>query len=702
MATTASPPQPRSSGFGQLQRLGKSLMLPIALLPAAGILLRLGQEDLLGKIQVPVLGPFFVAMSTAGDQIFKNLGLLFAVGVAIGFAKKADGSTALSAVAGYLVITGVFTAMSPVVLAGQVDTAGKPLTINYGAFAGIIVGLITAWLFDRYHTIQLPPYLGFFGGRRFVPIVVSLGCLITGFAMSYFYPWFNTGLTSVGSFITGTGIIGAFFYGVANRLLIPFGLHHILNIYVWFMHGSYDGPKGVVTGELTRFAQGDPTAGRLTAGFYPILMFGLAGAALAMIHTAKPGQKKAATGILTAGALTAFLTGVTEPLEFAFMFAAFPLFVLHALLTGLSMAIAYALDIHLGFSFSAGLFDLLLYGTSSAAKNIPLLVGMGVGFFVLYYVVFRFAIQFWNLRSPGREPEEAAHDSADDAAAENAATATSRADDLIAAFGGATNLINVDACITRLRIEVIDKNAVDKARLRALGAAGVIDVGNNVQAVFGVHSDVLKEEMRSALARTAGDVPAATPPAASTVTPAVETATPTRVTTGSTEGPITGATAVITPTVATGVLAPVPGTAIPLHDVSDGTFADGIIGHGAAVTPDRGVLHAVAPVSGTVTTLWPHAYVIQTPGGLGVLTHLGVDTVRLDGAGFTTHVGEGDTVTAGQIITTYDVPAVESAGHDPVVMIIITEAPATTIHAAAALESKGHIAAGETLFVHSR
>nr|HMQ38448.1 PTS transporter subunit EIIC [Micropruina sp.] len=496
---------PRIPGFAQLQRLGKSLMLPIALLPAAGILLRLGQPDLLGQIQTPIIGPFFEAMSAAGGAIFANLPLLFAIGVAIGFAKKADGSTALSAAAGYLVIDAVFKTMSPVVLEGVTNQAGEQATINYSVFAGIVVGLVTAWLFDKYHNIQLPPYLGFFGGRRFVPIVTSLASLIIGFALSYFYPIFNSGLTAVGAFIGGTGAIGAFVYGFVNRMLIPIGLHHIVNTYIWFIYGDYTTPAGdVVTGELTRFANGDLSAGLLTAGFYPILMFGLPAAALAMIHVAKPKQKKVAIGILSAAGLTAFLTGVTEPLEFAFMFVAFPLYVIHAVLTGLSLAIAYLLDIHLGFSFSAGLIDLLLYGTAPAAQNIPLLVGMGVAFFALYYFMFRFAIVKWNMRTPGRaddadfEAEQAAN-LTDDAAASGASGAGSaalaKAEQLIAAFGGRANLVNTDACITRLRMEVADKAQVDQARLKALGAAGVIEVGNNVQAIFGTQAEALKNDI---------------------------------------------------------------------------------------------------------------------------------------------------------------------------------------------------------------
>ena len=510
----------RIPGFAQLQRLGKSLMLPIAVLPAAGILLRLGQDDLLGRIKAPVIGPFFHAMSAAGDALFSNLPLLFAVGVAIGFARKADGSTALAAVVGYLVVQAVFKTMSPIVLAGEVDKAGDQAVINYSVFAGIVVGLVTAWLFDRYHTIQLPSYLGFFGGRRFVPIVVSVACLFIAFAMSYCYPLFDAGLTGLGKFIGGSGALGAFVYGFANRMLIPLGLHHIPNSYVWFIYGDYQTPAGnVVTGELTRFAAGDPSAGILTSGFYPILMFGLPAAALAMIHVANKKQRKIAVGILSAAALTAFLTGVTEPLEFAFMFVAFPLYFIHAVLTGLSLAIAYLLDIHLGFSFSAGLIDLLLYGTAPAAKNIPLLIGMGVVFFVLYYVLFRFAITKWNMRTPGREPEDEfeAEEQANVTAGADSAAATvaggsvatetktstahapsatdSKAEQVIAAFGGRENLVNVDACITRLRMEVADKSKVDQARLKSLGAAGVIEVGNSVQAVFGTSAEALKNDI---------------------------------------------------------------------------------------------------------------------------------------------------------------------------------------------------------------
>jgi PTS system N-acetylglucosamine-specific IIC component len=677
----------RIPGFAQLQRLGKSLMLPIALLPAAGILLRLGQPDLLGGIDVPVIGPFFEAMSAAGGAVFANLPLLFAIGVAIGFAKKADGSTALAAAAGYLVIEAVFKSMSPVVLEGVLDPKGAQAQINYSVFAGILVGLVTALLFDRYHNIVLPSYLGFFGGRRFVPIVVSVACLIMGFGLSYFYPIFDAGLTSVGEFIGGAGAFGAFTYGFANRMLIPIGLHHILNTYIWFLYGDYQVPGGnVVTGELTRFAIGDTTAGLLTSGFYPILMFGLPAAALAMIHMANPKQKKVAFGILGAAAITAFLTGVTEPLEFAFMFVAFPLYLVHAVLTGLSLAVAYLLDIHLGFSFSAGLIDLLLYGTAPAAKNVWLLIVMGLVFSAVYYVLFRLVIRWWNLRTPGREPQEefeaeqAANLEDEHGAPGPGGRADTKAERLIAAFGGRENLVNVDACITRLRMEVADKGKVDKARLRALGAAGVIEVGNNVQAVFGTQAEVLKGEINDAMA---------VPAAVAVAQPVPDTAIPA---TPAPTVPVVGTSAGITE-----VLAPVRGRAVPMQQVPDPTFADGLVGPGAAIDPPREIVDAVAPISGTVLQMFPHAYVIVSADNVGVLVHLGLDTVQLKGEGFTAHVAKGDTVEAGQPVMTYDVPSVVATGRNPIVPVVVMEKQAHDVRLDDVTAAGGQLATAQPL-----
>lgn len=674
-------------------------MLPIALLPAAGILLRLGQDDLLGRITTPVIGPFFEAMSAAGQALFSQLPLLFAVGVAIGFAKKADGSTALAAVAGYLVMGAVFKQMSPLVLHGVKDSAGEQALIDYSVFGGIVVGLLTAWLYDKYHNIKLPSYLGFFGGRRFVPIVVSVTTLITGFVLSYVYPIFNEGLTAVGRFIGGTGALGAFVYGFANRMLIPVGLHHILNTYVWFIYGDYNGPDGTVSGELSRFAAGDHSAGLLTSGFYPILMFGLPAATLAMIHTAKKGQKATAIGILSAAGLTAFFTGVTEPLEFAFMFLAFPLYVVHAVLTGLSLAIAEMLNIHLGFSFSAGLLDLILYGTAPAAHNIPLLIVQGLVFAVLYYVIFRFAIVHWNLHTPGRadttvgaadssdgsssetgttdsnnDPSTASRGNTGGTAVHGSTTPSSRAEDLINAFGGRENLANVDACITRLRMEVNNPAAVDKNKLQALGASGVMEIGTSVQAVFGTESDVLKDEIKAALAVAANTErseptsdSATTKQAASPEALLDDAPAPGANTEGTTSSRSAQAHGPLE------VRAPIPGTTIPLSQVEDETFASETVGRGLAIRPEDGVLEAVAPVSGRIVQLFPHAFAIMTDDRIGILVHLGIDTVKLHGQGFTLHAAKGDHVVQGQPIVTYNVPAVAAAGRPTTVPVVVMD-----------------------------
>ncbi|MBP2337851.1 PTS system N-acetylglucosamine-specific IIC component [Saccharothrix coeruleofusca] len=385
-------------GLAGLQRFGRSLMLPIAALPVAGLLLRLGQADILGK---DGLGWNQVAavIGGAGDALFANLPLLFAVGVAIGFARRGDGSTALAAVVGYVVVQAVFKAMSPFVLPTAEDPAKQEL-INYSVLTGIVVGLLTAVLWQRFHRIKLPPYLAFFGGRRFVPILVAGVMVLVGVVMGLIYPWFDKGLTWVGEAVSGSTIVGAGIYGTVNRLLIPLGLHHIPNTFVWQIFGEYEGK----TGDIPRFIAGDPTAGTFQTGFFPIFMFALPAAALAIVHTARPAQKKVIAGIMGSAALTSFVTGVTEPLEFAFMFVAWPLYLIHAVLTGTSLAISNALGIRDGFSFSAGAIDYLL-NFNIATKPLLILV-LGVIYAAIYYFLFRFVITKWNLRTPGRDEDE--------------------------------------------------------------------------------------------------------------------------------------------------------------------------------------------------------------------------------------------------------------------------------------------------------
>jgi PTS system N-acetylglucosamine-specific IIC component len=395
-------------GLGGLQRLGRSLMLPIAALPAAGLLLRLGQPDMLGSFSW--LEDVAAVLAGAGGALFDNLPLLFAVGIAIGWAKKADGSTALAAVVGYVVLQGVFKAMSPIVL-GAAGEGEEQELINYSVLGGVVTGLIAAVLWQRFYRIKLPTYLAFFGGRRFVPIITSFVMIAVGVLLSLVYDWFDTGLTNLGEAVDSNTVVGGGIFGTVNRLLIPLGLHHILNSVVWFVIGDYNG----ATGDLNRFFAGDPDAGTFMTGFFPIMMFALPAAAIAIWHEARPDQRKIVGGIMLSTALTAFLTGITEPLEFSFLFVAWPLYVVHAILTGTSLALTNALGIHDGFTFSAGFFDYLI-NFGQATKPL-LLIPIGLVYAVIYYVLFRFVIRKWNLRTPGREEDaEAVVGSADDEA----------------------------------------------------------------------------------------------------------------------------------------------------------------------------------------------------------------------------------------------------------------------------------------------
>jgi PTS system N-acetylglucosamine-specific IIC component len=390
-------------GLASAQRLGRSLLLPIASLPAAALLLRLGQDDLLGP---DGLGWDSVAsvMGAAGNALFENLGMLFAVGVAIGWARRSDGSTALAAVIGYLVFTAVEEAMSPFILGAPAAGEEQEL-IDYGVLGGIVIGLTAAILWQRYYRIKLPPYLAFFGGRRFVPMITAAAAIVWGVLLSFVYTAFNAGLTGLGTWVTHNEVVGGFVYGTANRLLIPLGLHHILNNFPWFQLGTFQPPGGgeAVHGDIARFLSGDPTAGAFMTGFFPIMMFALPAAALAIAQEAKPSQKKVVGGIMLTAALTSFLTGVTEPLEFSFLFVAFPLYAIHAVLTGTSLALTNALGIHDGFGFSAGFFD---YALNFNIAEKPLwIIPIGLVYAAIYYVLFRFVIRKWNLRTPGREED---------------------------------------------------------------------------------------------------------------------------------------------------------------------------------------------------------------------------------------------------------------------------------------------------------
>lgn len=399
MSTSTAEPVRRRAGLAGLQRLGRSLMLPIAVLPAAGLLLRLGQDDLLGGVEA--LKQPAAVLAAAGGALFDHLPMIFALGIAIGWARRSDGSTALAALVGYLVMDGVFTALSPVLLPGVLDSEGEQATIDFGVLGGIVAGLVAALLWQRFHRTTLPTFLGFFNGRRLVPILTAVSMMVIASVLSLVYPVFNAGLTGLGNAVGENAVVGGGVFGLVNRLLLPVGLHHIINSVVWFLVGDFNG----VHGDLSRFFAGDPTAGTFMTGFFPIMMFALPAAAMAIWHEARPERRKVVGGIMVSVALTSFVTGITEPLEYAFVYVAWPLYLIHAVLTGTSLALVNALDIHSGFSFSAGAIDYVLnFGQSTR----PLwLIPIGLAYAVVYYVLFRFVIRRWNLRTPGREDDEA-------------------------------------------------------------------------------------------------------------------------------------------------------------------------------------------------------------------------------------------------------------------------------------------------------
>jgi PTS system N-acetylglucosamine-specific IIC component len=487
------------SAFEGLQKLGRALMLPIAVLPVAGLLLRLGQHDLLG---IPVL-------AAAGDAIFSNLGMVFAIGVAVGLARENHGAAGLAALVGFLVATKgaeVILSVPPDVTQGLAVGAAKlagdawrtqqlgKLSMPVGILSGVIAGLA----YNRFSEIELPSYLAFFGGRRFVPIATGCIGLLVAVAFGFGWPVLAAGMDALSHAIVRSGSWGLFAYGVLNRALIVTGLHHILNNLAWFLLGDFHG----VTGDLKRFFAGDPSAGAFMSGFFPVMMFGLPGACLAMYRAAKPERRKAVAGLLLSIGLTSLLTGVTEPIEFTFMFLAPVLYALHAVLTGLAMVLMHALGIHLGFGFSAGLFDYVL-NFSQATRPLWLLP-VGVVYFGLYYGLFRYGIVRFNLATPGREREPPAAVTAEPGGA--------RGESFVAALGGAGNLTSVDACTTRLRLIVVDHARIDGAKLTALGARGVIKPAPNaVQVVLGPIADQVAGEIRRHMKLPASVVPPAAP-----------------------------------------------------------------------------------------------------------------------------------------------------------------------------------------------
>ena len=460
------------SFFGKLQKVGKALMLPIAVMPAAAILLRLGAG-------VPgIEGIVAQIMLQAGSAIFDNLYLLFGIGIALGLAKDNHGAAALAGAVGVLVAKNVYTVINP--------------DINTGVMVGIIMGIIAGVLYNKFHDIKLPEFLGFFGGKRFVPIITSFVGVAMGIAFGILWPFAQNGIDALGNAAINAGAVGTFFFGFGNRLLIPIGLHHVLNSIFWFTFGSFTNAAGeIVNGDLWRYFAGDPKAGVYMAGFFPMMMFGLPAACLAMYHSAKKENRKAVAGMFISIAFTSFLTGITEPIEFLFVFLSPLLYFVHAILTGLSLALTQMLGILHGFGFSAGLIDYLLnmYLSTKGLLIIPL----GLAFAVVYYFVFRFMITKFDIPTPGRLDEVT--EEGEQLISEKGVSEIARG--YYNAIGGKDNITEIDSCITRLRLTLKDASIIDEAAIKRLGAAGVLKPNNkNIQIVVGTHAELIAEEMK--------------------------------------------------------------------------------------------------------------------------------------------------------------------------------------------------------------
>ncbi|HDX9578203.1 TPA: PTS transporter subunit IIABC [Bacillus pseudomycoides] len=675
--------------FGVLQKVGKALMLPVAILPAAGILLGFGNAFQNPQLtnHIPALkADWFVLvakiMEQSGDIIFANLALLFAVGVAIGLS-NGDGVAGLAAFVGYLIMNKTMSVFLGVDKLVQVTSkAGDPIktgfsdpayahvlgipTLQTGVFGGILVGILAAYCYNKYFNIELPSYLGFFAGKRFVPIATATFSLLLGILMCFIWPTIQGGLNSFSHHMIDTNkTLAAFIFGLIERSLIPFGLHHIFYAPFWFEFGQYTNAAGdIIHGDqkifMAQLKDGvELTAGTFTTGKFPFMMFGLPAAALAMYHEARPENKKIAAGILASAALTAFLTGITEPIEFSFLFVAPVLFGIHAVFAGLSFMTMQILNVKIGMTFSGGLIDFILFGVLPNRTAWWWVIIVGLVLAVIYYFGFRFAIRKWDLKTPGREVVE-----------ENDGAGKVEAGELpgeiLLALGGKENIASLDACITRLRVQVKEQKDVNKDRLKELGAAGVLEVGNNIQAIFGPKSDTLKSQIQDIMAGRAVHVAKEVP--------------------AKVEEPVQKDTNEV-------ITIPIEGKILPITEVPDQVFSGKMMGDGFAIEPTEGTV--VSPVNGEIVNVFPtkHAIGIQSEGGKEILIHFGIDTVKLNGEGFEALVSQGDKVALGQPLLKVDIAFVKEN-----VPSIITPIVFTNLQEGQKVEIKkqGNVKKGET------
>ena len=687
--------------FGVLQRVGRSFMLPIALLPVAGLLLGIGSsftnETMLAAYGLnSVIHPgtliytILDVMSQTGSAVFNNLALLFAMGVAIGMARKEKEVAALSGAVAYIIMNTAIQAM--INAAGGVDampansttTMLGITTLQMGVFGGIVVGLGVAALHNKFYKIELPQVLAFFGGTRFVPIISSIVYLVVGIAMFYIWPVVQNGIAALGALVLASGYAGTFIYGLLERALIPFGLHHVFYMPFW---QTAVGGTAIIDGVTVTGAQNiffaelasksttvfSVSATRFMAGKFPFMMFGLPGAALAMYHCAKPEKKKAAGGLLLSAALTAFLTGITEPLEFTFIFVALPMYAVHCVLAGLSFMLMHILNVGVGMTFSGGLIDLVLFGAmqGNAKTHWIWVVVVGAVYFVLYYLIFRFMISKFNYKTPGRDDAEEVklYTRADVNARSAASGSTAPAGDdpvsalIVEGLGGTDNLSDVDCCATRLRCTVKDAALVRQDVLKASGASGVICKGNGVQVVYGPKVAVIKAKLEDYL-ENAPKTPAAAPAA-----------------------PAAAAKDTV-------LAACLTGTVVPLAEVRDEAFASGALGDGIAIEPAVGEL--VAPADGEISSTFDthHAVGMTTVDGAELLMHIGIDTVKLGGKHFTYLVNEGDKVRKGQPLIRFDIEAIKAEGYPVTTPLIVCN---TDEYAAVTPKASGTVKQGDAL-----
>lgn len=625
-----------------MQRMGRSLMLPVAVLPAASILVGIANW-IVGMGVTNVVTTFLM---NSGLAILDNLALLFSVGLALGMSKDKDGAAALAGLVAYLVPKAVLAPVSVQALLGIKDIADVNPAFNSmgnNVFVGIIAGLVAAEMYNRFSGVKLPMALSFFSGKRLVPIMAAVGMLVISGLLLFIWPVVYNVLVSLGEGISGLGFIGAGLYGFFNRLLIPTGLHHALNSVFWFDVAGINDIGNFLAGQQA-IDQGLAIVGKTgmyQAGFFPVMMFGLPAGALAIYQCARPEKKKITASLMIAAAFASFFTGVTEPLEFSFMFVAWPVYVLHAIFTGLSLAVSAFFHWTAGFAFSAGFVDYFLSLKNPVANQPFMLILQGLVFAAIYYFGFRFAITKFNLMTPGRE--EGDGEETPDIATNGDSKHAVMAQRIYDALGGAANVTAIDNCTTRLRLQVLDTGTIDQNRIKATGVPGVkvID-GKNIQVIVGTEVQFVADEMSRLHGGSGG----------------------THI--------VAEQTVIEEAPKAQSLFAVAKGRLVPITEVSDDVFSEKMMGDGYAVLPTSGEIFA--PVAGTISNIFPtkHAVGITTPTGIEVLLHMGLDTVDLAGKPFTVYVTAGQQVGRGQMIATVDLAAVAAAGKKTDMIVALT------------------------------